>query len=153
MSKKISYKGMLTSGNQEKIRLRTLKGKKGYRITKFQIISELPGTSDYEFIAKITKVRDPSIVADVQFTDSKLMAVAYLKGRSGADFNDFTEQIIFDHEITNQDIFVQVSDADATTLTVGCNYYIELEEIELSDLQATEITLRNIRQVTSVGSI
>jgi hypothetical protein len=151
MSKKLSYKGMLFKGTQEKIRLKTLKGKKGYKITKFQIMANAPGTSDYEFIAKITKVEDPSILGTVDFTDSKLMAVAYLKGRSSADYNDSTKNIIFDNEMTNQDIFINISDNDATGSDF-CNYYIELEQVELSDIQATELTLRNIRQVTSVGS-
>ena len=141
---------MLAPGTQEKIRLRTLKGKKGYKITKFQLISNLPGSTAYEYVAKITKVEEPSIVADVNFTDSKLMAVVYLKGSFQSTQAPTTERIIFDNEITNQNMFINISDAAAGS--TACNYYIELEVVELSDIQATELTLRNIRQVVSVGS-
>ena len=151
MSKKLSYKGMLTPGEQEKIRLKTNNGKTGYKIIKFQVISNQPGTSDYEYVAKITKIEDPSIVATIDFTDSKLMAVAYNKGKNNADEPVTTETVIFDNEMTNQDIFINISDAGSGS--VPCNYYIELEAMALSDIQATEITLRNIREVTSVGSI
>ena len=150
MSKKLSYKGMLTPGEQEKIRLKTMKGKIGYKITNFQVISNTPGTADYEYVVKITKIEDPNIAASIDFTDSKLMAVVYNKGKNNADEPASTETVIFDNEITNQDIFVNVSDASAGS--VPCNYYIELEAMELSDIQSTEITLRNIREVLSVGS-
>jgi hypothetical protein len=150
MSKKLSYKGMLAPGNQEKIRLRTNNGKTGYKITKFDIISNLPGSQNNESIVKLTKIEDPNIVADIDFTDSKLMAVAYNKGNLSSNESATTETIIFDNEITNQDMFVNVSDAGGGS--VACNYYIELEAMNISDIQATEITLRNIRQVLSVGS-
>ena len=148
MSKTISYRGMLFKGTQEKIRLKTMKGKIAYKITKFQLIANLPGTSDYEFVAKITKIKENSITGDVDFTNSELMAVAYLKGRSSADYNDSTNKIIFDNEMTNQDIFINISDNDATGSDY-CNYYIELERVEISDLEATNLTLKNLRTVAS----
>ena len=77
MSKKLSYKGTLAPGTQEKIRLKTLKGKTGYKITKFQLISTLPGTTNIEYVGKITKITENSIIGDVQLTDSNIMAVCY----------------------------------------------------------------------------
>ena len=141
---------MLAPGTQEKIRLKTNNGKTGYKITNFQVISNQPGSADYESVVKITKIEDPTVVATIDFTDSKLMAVAYYKGKLSANEPATTDTIIFDNEMTNQDIFINVS--DAASGTVPCNYYIELEAMELSDIQSTEITLRNIREVLSVGS-
>ena len=142
---------MLAPGTQEKIRLKTNNGKTGYKITKFQLMCNTPGAVAYEYLGKINKISDPnSSLTTVDFTDSKLMAVAYIKGNAGGDAAD-TETIIFDNEMTNQDIFIGITDV-TTTNSVPCNYYIELEVMSISDIEATEITLRNIREVTSVGS-
>ena len=138
---------MLSPGTQEKIRLRTIKGKIGYRIKKFQLISNLPGTQNYESIGKITKVKDLSIVADINFTDDKLLAVSYIKGNLSSNETASTETIIFDNEIINQDVFVNVSDAGGGS--VACNYYIELEAMSISDLEATQLTLKNIKAVVA----
>ena len=147
MSKTLSYKGTLDMGLEDRINLRTMNGKTGYKITKFQIMSTAPGAQDYEYVAKITKVKDPNIGPVVEFTNSDLMGVAYNKGKNNADEPASTETVIFDNEVTNQNMFVSISDASSGT--TPCNYYIELEVMNLSDIQSTELTLRNIRQITS----
>ena len=38
---------------------------------------------------------------------------------------------------------------DASGNTVPGNYYIEVETMELSDVQATQLTLKNIKTITS----
>ena len=143
MSKTISYRGTLDIGTEDRIRLKTIKGKVGYKITKFQLMSTTPQTGPQELIGKITKVTDPNIGAVVNFTDSDIMAVAFNSTYSSQVIN--TQTVIFDNEITNQDIFVNITDGAAGT--VPCNYYIELETISLSDLEATQITLKSIRTV------
>ena len=143
MSKTISYRGTLDIGTEDRIRLKTIKGKVGYKITKYQLMSTTPQTGPQELIGKITKVTDPNIGAVVNFTDSDIMAVAFNSTYSSQVIN--TQTVIFDNEITNQDIFVNITDGAAGT--VPCNYYIELETISLSDLEATQITLKSIRTV------
>ena len=145
MSKTLSYRGTLAIGLEDRIRLRTIKGNKGYKITKFQIMSTTPQTGPQELIGKITKVTDPNIGAIVNFTDSDMMAVCFNSTYSSQVIN--TQMIIFDNEITNQDIFVNITDGAAGT--VPCNYYIELEVIDLSDIESTQITLKSLRTVTS----
>ena len=146
MSKKLSYKGTLAPGTQEKIRLKTLKGKTGYKITKFQLISTLPGTTNIEYVGKITKITENSIIGDVQLTDSNIMAVCYyVDNNSSAVVPNQT--IITDNEITNQDIFVNISDVAGGS--VECNYYIELESMDINDLQATQLTLQNTKSLLS----
>lgn len=148
MSRTLSFKGTLAIGspNEDRIRLRTLQGKVGYKIKKFQIISTTPGDQDSEFVAKITKIPDPNIGPGVTFTDPDLLAVAYLKEGSGSNQN-FNTMIIFDNEMFNQDVYVNIT--DASTKTVPCNYYIEIETKPLSDIESTMLTLKNIRTVTS----
>ena len=147
MSKKLSYRGQLPIGEEERIRLATIKGKVGYKISKFQLISTTPGSANYEYVGKITKVKDPNIGPTVKFTDADLLAVVYYKGNLSSNESATTDTIIFDNEKFNQDIFVNITDAGGGT--VECNYYIELETMDLSDLETTMLTLKNIRTITS----
>ena len=153
MSNKLSYKGILAMGLEEKIRLRTLKGKVGYKVTKFQLMSNLPGGSstNIEYIGKITKKPDPNITNVVDLTDDNIMAVAYYVDNNSTAVPP-NDTIIIDNAVTNQDIFVNI--VDAAGGSISCNYYIELEKIKLSDIEATQLTLRNLRNVASrFGSI
>ena len=148
MNKTISYKGAIAIGQQDRIRLRTIKGKVGYKITKFSTLSSAPGTTDHELVTKIFKTDQSAAVSPaVDFTDSDLLAVSYYKeGDSNGNVMAY-ESIIFDNEVVNQDIFVTMQ--DATGATVAGNYYIELEAMPLSDLETTKLTLQSIRQVIS----
>jgi hypothetical protein len=145
MSKKLSYRGKLDIGTEQRITLRTMKGKVGYKITKFQLVSNTPGIGVQEFVGKITKIKDPNIGATVDFTDSNLMACAVQSTHSSNLL--LTETVIFDNEITNQDIFVNITDAAGGT--VQCNYFIELETMELSDVESTQLTLKSLRTIAS----
>lgn len=145
MSKKLSYKGQLPMGEQDRIRLRTINGKTGYKITKFDILPSV-FTANVKFVAKITKLDEEklnNISASVNFTDSALLAAAYYEDTSGSSGSGNPNKIIFDNEITNQDIFINITDADGGT--TPCNYYIELEAIKLSDIESTMITLKSLR--------
>ena len=146
MSKTISYRGTLAVGLEDKINLRTIKGKVGYRITKFQIMSTIPGQANAEYVCKITKVPDPNIGPVVNFTDPDMMACVY-SAFSTATNSDVTQVIIFDNELTNQNVFVSLSDAAAGT--TPCNYYIEFETVSLDEVETTMLTLKNLRTVTS----
>ena len=153
MSNKLSYKGILAMGLEDQIRLRTLKGKTGYRVTKFQLMSNLPGggSTNIEYIGKITKKTDPNITAVVDLTDDNVMAVAYYVDNNSTAVPP-NDTIIIDNAVTHQDIFVII--VDAAGGSISCNYYIELEKIKLSDIEATQLTLRNLRNVASrFGSI
>ena len=146
MSKTLSYRGTIAIGLEERIRLKTLKGKVGYKITQFQLMNTTPGAADAEFVGKITKVKDPNIGPTVNFTNSDLMAVVYYQDHVSTAYPSSTE-VIFDNEITNQDIFVNITDAGGGT--TPCNYYIELELMNLSDVEATSLTLKSLRNIAS----
>ena len=146
MSKKLTYKGTLAIGLEDRIKLSTIKGKIGYRITKFQIIGTTPGAVDQEIVCKIKSDNDTNIGATVEFTDDELLAVSYMSEGASVAY-PFYSTIIIDRQSFNQDIFVSAASANSSTQPV--NYYIELETMELSDLQATMLTLRNLRTITS----
>jgi|TARA_R110000824_G_scaffold80568_1_gene202687 hypothetical protein len=147
MSKTLSFRGQLPIGLQDQIRLKTLKGKTGYKITKFQIMSNSPGaTGSTEFICKIFNKTQSSVSTAVDFTDSELLAVAYQSDHVDSAY-PVSETIVFDNAMFNQDIFVSVADAGGAT--VPCNYYIELEAMAITDLQATQLTLQSLRNLHS----
>jgi len=150
MSKKISYRGTLAMGLEERISLATIRGKIGYTITKFEMISVSPGTANVEMVGKITKVKDPNIGAEVKFTNSNLLAVNYFRDGTTNE-RPYTQTIIFDNEKFNQDIFVNITDAGGAT--IECNYFIELETINLSELESTMLTLKSLRDISSSDPI
>ena len=150
MSKRtISYKGQLAMGGQDRIKLSTINGKVGYKITKFNIIPKEPGSTSSELIVQIFKTdQTGNIGRVVNFENSDLLAVAYYEGNSGAGTGYSGKQIIFDNEKINQDIFVSAEDGNASN-TNPANYYIELEAMTLSDLESTMLTLKSLRTLAS----
>ena len=97
MSKKLSYKGILDEGLEERIKLSTLNGKTGYKITKFQVISNTPGAAEYETTVKIYSKPQGSGSTSVDFTESDLLAVAYIEDNPTHAY-PISETIIFDNE-------------------------------------------------------
>ena len=138
-----TFRGLIADGAQDTIVLHTNDGSTGYRIVKFQIFAEHPGTSNYENVVKIYKVSQASINDDVDFSDNTLLAVAYLESRSLSDVGHSQNQmVIFDNEIFNQDIYVTHKDADTGA---KCNYYMELEQVKLDINANTVATLKDMR--------
>jgi len=138
-----TFRGLLASGGQDRIRLSTIKGKVGYKITKFQVMSKDPGTDTVEGVVKIFKSEQTTINGTINFTDTELLAVCEYHSEASAT-NPVTTNIIFDTEMFNQDIYVTSNDA-ATTALVDLNYYIELEVIPLDDKGAEYTTVKDLR--------
>jgi len=141
MSRILSFRGLIADGGQERISLSTNQGRIGYRITKFQLMANTPGVSNYEHIVKIYKTEQTTVDAIINFSENTLLASGYLEG---SDDNAYSDGIIvlFDNEIFNQDIFITHSEVK---LTNSVNYYIELEQIDLALDEATVATLKDIR--------
>lgn len=138
-----TFRGILSDGGQDTIRLSTVDGMTGYKIHKFQIFAEHPGTVNYENVVKLFKVEQDSVTDDVNFSDSRLLGVAYLESRSlSASGHAENNNVVFDQETFNQDIFITHKDADTGT---KCNYYLELEQVRLDLGEATVATLKDMR--------
>tara|TARA_Y100000356_G_C11223490_1_gene270551 strand:+ start:372 stop:815 length:444 start_codon:yes stop_codon:yes gene_type:complete len=146
MSKKLSYKGIIAAGLEQKIKLATKEGKTGYQIVKFQIMDEAPGTGNEEWVAKVVK-KSGSIASTVDFSDGDMLAVAYSTTAAATGTPSSPQYIIFDNEIFNQDVYVQIADADGGT--GSCNFYLELKTVKLSDVESTQLTLKNLRTIAS----
>jgi len=142
-----TFRGLLADGGQDQIRLQTIKGKVGYRIVKFQIMSYLPTSGGHkEHVVQIWKSEQTSVPtaapAPINFTDSDLLAAAWSLSSDSPAYAT-TQDVIFDNEMFNQDIFVTHTDTDGTDT---CNYYLELEVIPLDDAGAEYTTLKDMRQ-------
>jgi len=137
-----TFRGLLADGGQDQIRLQTIKGKVGYRISKFEIMSASPGTAAGEWIMKIYNKSQTTIDGGVNFTDSNLLGAAFLAHDNAPHYSS-VEIIIFDREIFNQDIYLTCFDNNAAN---PCNYYLELEVIPLDDAGAEYTTLKDMRQ-------
>ena len=138
-----TFRGLLADGGQDRIRLSTIKGKVGYRIVKFQVLTGSPADTAPESIVQIWKTEQTTVTAKINFTDSDLLAAAFYNQDATAA-NIVSQVIIFDTEIFNQDIYIAHID-DNTGSTTNCNYYIELEVIPLDDKAAEYTILKDIR--------
>jgi len=143
MSRIVSFRGLLADGAQETIALHTIDGSTGYRIVKFQLMAKESGTTEYEHIVKIYKTSQDTIDAEIDFSDNRLLGAAYLEGNSGEHYSD-QQTVIFDNEIFNQDIYITHQDIKADP-GKECNYYIELEQMDLPLDESTVATLKDIR--------
>jgi len=137
----LSYKGLMADGTQETILLSTRKGEVGYRITKFQMMGGTTGTYDHGFVMKIYKEEQSSVDATIDFSDNRLLGAGYTANHENIIY-PLMQQIIFDQEIFNQDIYITCKDIEVGQ---SCNYYLELEVIKLSEDQAMVATLKDIR--------
>ena len=145
MSKIISFKGAIPDGLEERIKLSTLNGKRGYRITRFETMANKPGEIDYQTTTKIYAKAQGAGSTAVDFTESDLLAVSIIEDHEAQHY-PYSQQVIFDNHVFNQDIYINVSSLVGSLPT---NYYLELETVALTDVEATQLTLKSLRQIAS----
>lgn len=145
MSINKSYRGRLNDTEIETISLKTNNGKTGYRIKKFQGLPGLPGNDNFESVVKIYSIPQTTATNDMDFNDSTLLAALFYTsyGVGGAN----TDVVIFDNTTFNQDIFVTYNETGGGASGETFNFYIELEVVPLSDIEATMATLKDIRAI------
>ena len=144
-----SFRGLMASGTQDTIVLHTNTGSTGYKIKKFQIMPHVPGdNNDQEHIITIWKTkRTNTELGDTtttrpDFSDNTLLGAAFAVNDISSALN-YSDGIIFDNEMFNQDIYVVLRDIGGATQS--CNYYIELEQVKLDLNENTVATLKDIR--------
>jgi len=137
-----TFRGILNDGEQERIRLQTIKGKVGYKIIKFQTTLKNWGTVTAESVMKVYKKEVTTVDGLIDFTDSDLLASNSFSYNSSGNIAGDQSVIIFDNQIFNQDIYI-TNDVDSDT---PVNYYLELEVIPLDDAGAEYTTLKDMRQ-------
>tara|TARA_Y100000401_G_scaffold88188_1_gene73733 strand:+ start:252 stop:695 length:444 start_codon:yes stop_codon:yes gene_type:complete len=142
-----SFRGRLADGSQDTIILHTNNGSTGYKITKFEIMTEEPfGGANAEHIIKIYKVEQTSVTADINFSQNTLLGAAIINNSTAGYQNASVPSVIFDNEVFNQDIYITHVDNQGSQ---ACNYYIELEQMKLDLSENTVATLKDIRNIES----
>jgi len=139
-----TFRGLLADGGQDRIRLSTIKGKVGYKIIKFELFPNQPGSTDYEAVLQLFKTQQttvPTAGGTVDFTDSDLLAAGFYTILTSAQ-NQSSIITVFDQEIFNQDIYITHT---ANTGSAKVNYYFELEVIPLDDMSAEYTTVKDLR--------
>jgi len=138
-----SFRGLIADNVQDTITLHTNDGSVGYKIIKFQILPQNFNITD-EYNVKIFKVQQSTNTTTFDFSDNTLLAGAYFENslNVGAE-GSFEGTVVFDNEIFNQDIYVSAKSQSGGAV----NYYIELEQINLSLDQNTVATLKDIRNI------
>jgi len=142
-----TFRGLLTDsspGNQNRIRLQTIKGKVGYKIVKFEVMPTAAGTTESESTVLIFKEKQTSVSATVNFTNQALLGAAFFGSPASVAYGYGSASLItiFDNEIFNQDIYITHTDTHGA---ISINYYIELEVIPLDDAGAEYTTLKDMR--------
>jgi hypothetical protein len=139
MGRIISFRGQLASGTQDEIVLHTNNGTTGYKINKFQIFPRNFNVSE-EYNMSVWKTSQTTFPTTFNFSDNRLLAAAYIEVVGGAA-EGLSPVVVFDNEIFNQDIYIaMISQSGA-----ACNYYIELEQMDLALDESTVATLKDIR--------
>jgi len=136
-----TFRGQLANDAQDRIRLSTIKGKVGYRITNLQIMTNQNAGYDVESTVQIFK-ESQTATSTVNFTDSNLLASGYLTA-GNQPYEATTNIVIFDNEIFNQDIYISHTDGGGSARP--CNYLLKLEVIPLDDAGAEYTTLKDMR--------
>jgi len=146
-----SYRGLLKDGAQDKIPLHTGDGKTGYRIINFQIFFKIPGDDSHDSVVQVWKIDQtkggatvPINYATVDFTDLNLLACAQLVQAASVLYQTTTGPVIFEREVFNQDIYVTHTDSESQNYFV--NYYLELEQIKLTEIEALAAIIKDLRE-------
>ena len=140
-----TFRGLVADGGQETIHLHTMTGRTGYRIVKFEIISEQPVTGGAaEHVVQVWKIKQatPSTTTvSIDFSNQVLLGAATWSGSDNPIYQSH-QQVVFDNEIFNQDIYVTHTNTDGSG---SCNYYLELEQVKLDSNETAVATLKNIK--------
>lgn len=148
-----TFRGLMADDTQDTIVLHTTDGSIGYRIKKFEIMTQRPGTTAYEHVVQIWKTKQVAIDNVVDFSNQTLLGAAFI--RQDADNSNITGRmaghILFDNVVFNQDIFITLKNATppagGTASTAPCNFLIKLEQVKLDLNENTVATLKDIRNI------
>ena len=137
-----SFRGLLADGAQEKIRIQGPVGAIAWRITKFEVMGNNPGVSTTECIVKIYREEQSSIDGVVNFNDNELLGAALWHDADGSAY-PLSYQVIFDNALFSRNIWITNTDVDGA---FSCNYYIELEEVKVSQAGMAQLAVAAARR-------
>ena len=150
-----TFRGLIADEAQDTVVLHTNDGSMGYKIVKMQIMTNIPHVAgtDTEHIVMVWKVPRSSaeltstVTTNPDFSDNELLAVGLSLNDVTGSGHGYWEDVIFDNEIFNQDIYITHRDEGGST--VACNYYLEIEQFKLDLNESTVASLKDIRNYKS----
>jgi len=139
-----SFKGLLENGGQRKVRIQSPVGDRAWRIIKFQIMTREPGNTAQDLVVKIYREEQssvPTTSATFDFEDNELLAAAHYS-QSTTNFSSYLS-VVFDNALFSRNIWVTATDNDGTD---PANYYVELEEVKLSQAGMAQLAVAAARR-------
>jgi len=140
-----SFRGLLGNGGEDEINLERSNVNLAYRIIKFEIMTNNPGTQDFESIVKVYRESQSSVDATVDFNESNLLGAATASGDATSNNYPTHTTIIFDNTLFSRNIFVTHS--SILSPNPACNYYIEIEEVPVGAATLMQIKLGTARRL------
>jgi len=141
-----TFRGLMADGAIDTITLHTNDGSIGYRIVKFEVMTgDIPGSIESVSLLAVWKVPQTVVAETVDFADPTLLAAVDYRQHDNEAYGIVGNEIIFDSEIFNQDIYLTHKDMLGGA---KMNYYIELEQIKLDLNENTVATLKDIRSLS-----
>ena len=144
---KKTFRGQLAEDDVEKIRLSTNNGLTGYRIVKFELLPADP-TANNEAVVQIFTTEDDATSqprtagTSIDFRDPTLVAAGLWSNNSITHTYSDDLVVVFDNSIFNQDIYITYKSSSGQ---LPINYLLELEQVKLSQDEATMATLKDMR--------
>jgi len=139
-----SFRGLLGDGGEDEINLERQNVNLAYRIVKFELLPALPGAASYENVVKVYRESQSSITGDINFTETDLLAAAYLEGNNNQAYVDFLN-VIFDNTLFSRNIYVTHVDVD---IGESVNYYLEIEEVPVGAATLMQLKLQVARKLS-----
>ena len=140
-----SFRGLLADGEQEKISIQGSVGAVAWRITKFEIITNVPGAGSIEAVVKIYRELQDSVTGTIDFNENELLAAAYATENDATQYS-YSDVVVFDNSLFVRNIFVTHKDV---AVGQSCNYYIELEEVKVGKAGMAQLSLAASRRMQS----
>ena len=145
-----SFRGKIANEGTDIISLHTNNGSVGYKIVKLELFPVQPGFggSEAESTVKVYSVPQTGTpTAEVDFSDNTLLAVGFVTNVGSSEIYGIDSATVFDNMVTNQDMYVTHKNLHGDA--AACNYYMELEQMNLDLNENTVATLKDIRNIKS----
>ena len=137
---KKTFKGLMANETIKRIRLSTIDGLTGYKISKLQVFPFADNTIEATLKVFTTKQTDTSNTAN--FDDPTLIGAVYFSMDSNTASYPEDMTVVVDEKIFNQDIYITLHCHNSSA---SLNYYLELEQVKLDLNEATVATLKDMR--------
>jgi len=142
-----SFWGLLKDDDQRKIRIQGPVGAIAWRITKFQVMGNNPTSNTQESVVQVWREEQTGTMPhEVDFRMDELLGVGLWMATDSTSYPATTLITIFDNALFSRNIWITHQDINADP-GVGCNYYIELEEVKVSNAGMAQLAVAAARRI------